>query len=443
MAAMPNVNFFEPGKAALSEEERALVERRTRALGPTYRLSYQHPVRFVRGEGARLFDADGNAYLDAYNNVPVVGHARREVVDAIASQAATLNVHTRYLHDRILEFAEELLATLPAPIAHTIFTSSGSEANDLACRLAEHFTGGTGFIATELAYHGGTKLVAELSPSLGGFAKSAPHVRLVPAPDTFRTAPGLVGIEFARHVQAAIDDLLAHGIKPAALLVDTIFASDGVYAEPEGFLGPAVDVIRKAGGLFIADEVQAGLGRTGTRFWGFERHGLAPDLVTMGKPLGNGYPMACVATRAAVASAFRRNWRCFDTFDGTPVAAAAGLATLRTIRDDGLQENARVVGEQLRAGLRKLSERFETIGDVRGAGLYVAAELVTDRASKTPFPAACETIVNAMRERRVLISSTCLHNNGLKIRPPLVFSPADADELLAVLEDVLVAARLP
>ncbi len=425
--SMPNVNFFDAEKSELSPEEKQLVARRAQALGPAYRLSYQHPLHIVKGDGVWLYDSQGNKYLDAYNNVPCVGHCHPEVTAALAQQASTLNVHTRYLHEGILNYAEALLETLP--LDHMMFTASGSEANDLACRFAESYTGGTGFIATEMAYHGGTKLVAELSPSLGGFAKEANHVRLVRAPDTYRHKD--VGAFFAAQVKAAVDDFRKNGIKPAALIVDTIFASDGVFADPKGFLAPAVDEIRKAGGIFIADEVQAGFGRTGEAFWGFARHGLKPDIVTMGKPMGAGYPMAGLAVRHDIVEGFGEKSRYFNTFGGTPVAAAVGMTVLEIIRRDQLMQNADAVGAYLRGGLRAIGHAL--IADVRGAGLYIAVDLMD---GDKPAAEATTKIVNALREKRILISSSGIESNMLKIRPPLVFSRVHADMVISALADI-------
>ncbi|MCE9508303.1 MAG: aspartate aminotransferase family protein [Alphaproteobacteria bacterium] len=437
--AMPNVNFFEAGKADLTPKEKEIIARRERLLGPAYRLSYQHPLHIVRGEGVWLYDAGGKTYLDAYNNVPCVGHCHPHVIAALAKQASTLNVHTRYMHEAVLDYAEKLLATFPAELGHVMFTCSGSEANDLACRFAEVYTGGTGFIATELAYHGGTKVAAEISPSLGGFAKNAPHVRLIPAPDAYRAQGQDVGAVFAAHVQRAIQDMQAHGIRPAALIVDTIFASDGVFADPPGFLTQAAEVIRKAGGLFIADEVQAGFGRTGEQMWGFERHGLVPDIATMGKPMGAGYPMAGLAIKPEIVKGFSSQSRYFNTFGGTPVAAAVGLAVLEVIEREQLMENVSAVGHHLRQGLKKLAIKHPLIGDVRGAGLYIAAELVRDRKTLEPATAETERVVNSLREKRVLISSAGISSNILKIRPPLTFSKDNADLLLAKLDEALAA----
>jgi len=436
---MPNVNFFEAGQAALTQKEKQLVARREKLLGPAYRLSYQHPLHIVRGEGVWLYDAEGKAYLDAYNNVPCVGHCHPHVIEALTRQAATLNVHTRYLHEKVLDYAEKLLGKFPPELGHVMFTCTGSEANDLACRFAESHTGGAGFIATELAYHGGTKAAAELSPSLGAFARKAPHVRLIPAPDAYRAQGQDVGAAFAGHLQRAIQDLQAHGIRPAALIVDTIFASDGVFSDPPGFLAKAAETIRAAGGLFIADEVQAGFGRTGGHMWGFERHGLVPDIVTMGKPMGAGYPLAGLAVKPEIVQEFGRQSRYFNTFGGTPVSAAVGLAVLEVIERERLMENAREVGFYLRQGLKELAVKHPVIGDVRGAGLYIAAELVRDRKALEPASAEATRIINGLRERGILISSAGMFSNILKIRPPLNFSKDNADLLLAALGEALAA----
>src|SRR5438445_7425363 len=279
-----------PDETASTE---AMIARRKRLLGPAYRLFYEQPVQFVRGEGVWLYDPAGNAYLDAYNNVASVGHCHPHVVQAIARQAAVLNTHTRYLHETVLDYAEKLLATFPAEIGQIMFTCTGSEANDLALRVARTCTGGTGFIVTEAAYHGVTSALVELSPSLGLSLPEGSHARLVPAPSS--AADG--GDVFAHHVRAALSDMKKSGIRPAALLVDTIFSSDGVFADPPGFLRPAVEAARAEGALFIADEVQPGFGRSGGQMWGFAHHGLVPDLVTMGKPMGNGHPVAGMAAR--------------------------------------------------------------------------------------------------------------------------------------------------
>lgn len=429
--AMINAYGGKPG--ALPDGDLELIRRRETVLGPAYRLFYETPVHFVRGEGVWLYDSRGNAYLDAYNNVVSVGHCHPHVVEAIARQAAVLNTHTRYLHEGVIAYAERLLATMPRELAHMMFTCTGSEANDLAMRTAKSRTGGTGFIATQLAYHGGTDLVAGISPSFGAFVNLGADVRTVPAPDTFRVPPERLGAHFADGVRAAIADMKRHGIAPAALIVDTIFSSDGVFTDPSGFLREAVDAAREAGALFIADEVQPGFGRTGEAMWGFQRHGVTPDIVTMGKPMGNGYPIAGLAVRADVVADFAKA-RYFNTFGGNPVACAAGMAVLDVIARENLQANANDVGRYLRGGLRELSERHPLIADVRGAGLFVGVEIVAPNGGDA---ALTGRIVNGLRERRVLISATGPRANVLKIRPPLVFSRANADFMIEQTRAVL------
>jgi 4-aminobutyrate aminotransferase-like enzyme len=421
----------------LSETERALIARREKVLGPAYRLFYEQPLHLVRGEGVFLFDAAGNRYLDAYNNVASLGHCHPRVVEAITSQTALLNTHTRYLHEGIVDYAEALTATFPVALSQVMFTCTGSEANDLAVRIARFVTGGTGIIATELAYHGLTGDVAEFSPSLGEAVTLGAHVRTVPAPDSYRHTPEEMMDKFGRDVRAAITDLKRHGIKPAMLITDTIFSSDGIFPGPAGFLKPAVDAIQEAGGLFVADEVQPGFGRTGEAMWGFERHGVSPDMVTIGKPMGNGYPMAGIVVRPEVIAEFGPRARYFNTFGGNPVAAAAGKAVLDTIRIEGLQQNSLEVGRYLSDGLKSLAARRACIGDVRGAGLFIGVEIVSDRATKTADAALTTRIVNGLRQRRVLISASGPNANILKIRPPLVFSRENADMLVGALDEVL------
>jgi 4-aminobutyrate aminotransferase-like enzyme len=415
---------------------KAMIARRKRLLGPAYRLFYEQAVQFVRGEGVWLYDPSGLAYLDAYNNVASVGHSHPHVVQAISSQAAVLNTHTRYLHETVLDYAEKLLATFPVEIGHVMFTCTGSEANDLALRIARTCTGGTGFIATETAYHGGTSALVELSPSLGLPMPEESHGRLVPAPRPDGEDTGEI---FARHVRNALDDMRQHGIRPAGLLVDTIFSSDGVFADPAGFLRPAVEAVRAAGGLFIADEVQPGFGRTGDHMWGFARHGLIPDLVTMGKPMGNGHPVAGVAARPEILVEFGARSRYFNTFGGNPVSAAAGIAVLEVIESEGLIENARRTGAYLFEQLQQLQARHELIAEVRGAGLFIGVELRHGGRDGTPATGESARIVNALRERRVLISAAGPHANVLKIRPPLVFGTDHADLLVRSLDQVLQA----
>ncbi|MCC6788466.1 MAG: aminotransferase class III-fold pyridoxal phosphate-dependent enzyme, partial [Hyphomonadaceae bacterium] len=357
------INAYAPGEdGSLSEGARDLIARRMRVLGPSYRLFYNHPVHIVRGEGVWLYGPNREAYLDVYNNVAVTGHCHPHVVAAIAQQAAILNTHTRYLNEAVVAFAERLVRKLPDDISQVMFACTGSEANDLALRVARVHTGGAGVIVTETAYHGVTQAIAELSPSLGKGVPIGPHVRTVPAP----RSTGDVGDAFAVGVKAALTDLRSAGIKPAALLLDTSFSSDGLFVEPKGFLCEAVAAVREAGAIFIADEVQAGYGRLGEAFFGFARHGIIPDLVTMGKPMGAGHPLAAVAGKPDVLETFGRTSRYFNTFGGNPVSCAAGMAVLDVIEQQDLMGNALRVGEAMRAAIADLGSG--AVKEVRGAG---------------------------------------------------------------------------
>ncbi|PRZ55839.1 4-aminobutyrate aminotransferase-like enzyme [Paraburkholderia fungorum] len=434
-------NSFDPQSAEkLEPAARKMVEQRARLLGPSYRLFYSEPVDFVRGEGVRLWDSQGNEYLDAYNNVVSVGHGHPKVVEAVHEQMKMLCTHTRYLHPNILEYAEELRPTFGGAIGeagHTIFTCTGSEANDLALRIAKHHTGKQGVIVTSEAYHGNSDATAAFSPSLGEYSPLGTWVRRVPAPDSYRIDPPNMGRWLADHVQAQIDDLERHGDGLAAFVVDSLFTSDGIYSHPVDVLKPVIEVVQKAGGLFVADEVQSGFARTGDKMWGYQRHGIDPDIVTMGKPMGNGYPVAGIGVRHDVVDEFGRDMRYFNTFGGNTVAMAAARAVLSVIKDEGLQENAARVGNVLLEGLKSIAKESAIVGDVRGAGLYIGVEIVKDKGSKEADKACAAAIVSEMRNRRVLISATGFNGNVLKIRPPLVFSSADAERFLEVIRSVL------
>jgi 4-aminobutyrate aminotransferase-like enzyme len=441
--AILTLNAFDPRRSGgVDGSINKLLRRRIATFGPISMLFYDHPLNFVRGEGAWMFDADGNAYLDVYNNVPSVGHAHPHVVEAIARQAALLNIHTRYLHDTVLSYAERLLATLPDSISNIAFTCTGSESNDLALQVARAATGRSGFVVTENAYHGNSSAVVEISPSSTPGRAPPRHVRLVPPPDPRRAPDGRVGAKFAADVRAAIADLEESGIGFAALVFDSIFSSDGVYADPPGLLGAAVKAAKKAGGLVIADEVQPGFARTGRHMWGFQRHRIAPDMVTMGKPMGNGYPIGAVAASPALFKAFTDRTGYFNTFGGSPVAAAAGMAVLDVLEGDGLMANARKVGVHLAKNLEALGKRHEALGAVRGAGLYVGVEFVADKkAGWTPDPVLARHVINFLRTRRILIGAAGPHGNVLKIRPPLCFSVEIADLLVTGIDDALKKGR--
>ncbi|MCR8932240.1 MULTISPECIES: aspartate aminotransferase family protein [unclassified Pseudomonas] len=432
------LNSFDASRLGdLSAQEAVMIKRRNKVLGPAYRLFYQEPLHIVRGEGVYLYDQHGKPYLDAYNNVASIGHSRPEVVEAIARQASILNTHTRYLHELVIDYAECLTSTFPADLSQVMFTCTGSEANDLALRIAKRFTGATGIIVTQLAYHGVTASIAKISPSLGGGVPLGQHVRAVEAPDTYLFSEEDIGARFAKSVGDAIADLKRHGIKPAALIVDSIFSSDGVYSDPKGFLKQAVNLIRAEGGIYIADEVQSGFARTGSAMWGFQRHGLTPDIVTIGKPMGNGHPIAGLVAKPEVLQAFGDEARYFNTFGGNPVSCAAAMATLRVIQNDKLQENSARIGALIKTGFRALAEKIDLIGDVRGDGLFIGVELVCDRKTKEAAKGIADQVVNGMRERGVLISATGPRGNVLKIRPLLTFNEAHAQQLLTAVTDSL------
>ncbi len=411
------------------------VRRRAKLFGAASVLFYDKPLEFVRGEGCWLYDADGAAYLDAYNNVPSVGHCHPTVVEAAARQLGWLNIHNRYLHPSILDYAERLVATLPPALSNVTFTCTGSESNDLALRLASNFTGGEGVIVTEAAYHGNTALVTDCSPTSFKQGGPPPRVRTIAAPDSYRAAADQISEQFAGDIAAAIADLARNGIRFSALLVDSIFSSDGIFVDPPGFLRAAIDVVHRAGGLLIADEVQPGFGRTGASLWGFQRHGIEPDIITMGKPMGNGYPIGAVVSRPEILERFCARYGYFNTYAGSPVAAAAGLAVLEVIEREGLMENALRIGDALKQRLKELSARYPVIGDVRGAGFYIGVELVGVDGS--PAPELAAAVINRMRDRHVLIGAAGRFGSILKIRPPLCFSATHADQLLAALDGAL------
>lgn len=411
--------------------QQKVSEGRKQWLGGGYRLFYQEPLHVVRAEGVWLYDSEGRRYLDAYNNVASVGHCHPAVVEAIAAQAAQLNTHTRYLSDAIVEFAEDFLTEFPPELRSLTMTCTGSEANDLALRVARLVTGGQGILVTRWAYHGVTSALAELSPSLGEGFMQGNTVWLIDAPDTFRH-PGA----FGAGVERALEEMKQAGVKPAALLLDTIFSSDGIFSPPPQEIQRAVAQVRAAGGLFIADEVQPGFGRTGSSRWGFARYGVLPDLVSLGKPMGNGHPVAGLVGRPELFAEFGRRQRYFNTFGGNPVSCRAAHAVLQVLRREALQQNAQTTGALLREGLQKLAARYPVIGDVRGEGLFIGVELVSDQRN-TPAPEQAAYVVNAMRRKQILISATGPSANVLKIRPPLVFQPEHAALLLETLAEVL------
>jgi 4-aminobutyrate aminotransferase-like enzyme len=401
-------------------------------------LSIDDPVNIVRGEGVWLWDADGRKYLDCYNNVPHVGHCNPRVVEAICQQAATLNTHTRYLHEGILDYIECLTATMHASLNTAILTCTGSEANDIALRMAEAVTGKRGIIATDATYHGNTALVSQLSrsnvPSVG-FGLDQ-YFRFVDAPDSYRH-PDPDGTGFAKQVADQITALQDDGTGFAALVICPYFLNEGFPDHPNGWLKPVADVVRKAGGLLICDEVQSGFGRVGTHFWAHEKMGVVPDVVVMGKPMANGHPVGGVVANADIVATFRKGFRYFNTFGGNPVSCAAATAVLAELKEKDLMTNAETVGSYAHDRMTALATKHEVIGDVRGSGLIFGAEMVTDRTTKEPASAFTDRVINKMRNRGVLLSKLGRHKNTLKIRPPMPFSKKNTDQLFDMLDEVL------
>jgi len=412
-----------------------LMARRARLLGPNVPTFYERPLQIVRGEGVWLFDESGRRYLDCYNNVAHVGHGHPKVVEAISRQAAVLNTHSRYLHEGILDYGERLTAKFGHGLSQMLMTCTGSEANDVALRMAQAMTGKTGLIATDNTYHGNTTAVAHLStrrPPIGGYP---PHIRRVPAPDSLAPLGGSLAAQpqaFAEGVAAAIADLEASGHGFAGFMLCPIFANEGTPGIAPGFLDPTVAVVRKAGGLILCDEVQPGFGRVGSHWWGHDFLGFAPDVVTLGKPMGNGHPVAAVIARPEVMAAFRNAFGYFNTFAGNPVSCAAASAVLDVIEDEGLVENAHDVGNDAACLLREL--RHPLIADTRGFGLFFGIEFAQEGQPATEF---CGRVVEAAKDRGILLGRVGRGQHILKMRPPMPFSRPNAAQLVETLDAIL------
>jgi 4-aminobutyrate aminotransferase-like enzyme len=406
-----------------------LLEKRRRLLGPAISpLFYDHPLHLVRAEGVWMFGADGRRYLDAYNNVPTVGHSHPRVAEAVARQTRTLATNARYLYEPLLELAERLVATMPSGLDTVFVVNSGTEANDVAWRLVTEFTGNAGGIVTEHAYHGTSAVTAELSPEEWTEDRRPARV------ETFRPpVDGASAADLAR----AVDRLGNRGLTPAAVYVDGAFTSDGILAPSPAYLQDLVRRAHDAGALFVADEVQAGHGRTGEQLWCFESYGIVPDVVVLGKPMGNGYPVAAVITRREVVDRFAERNSFFSTYGGNPVAAAAALAVLDVIEDEELIPHTASIGGALRRILEELRSRHPSVGEVRGRGLLIGVELLR---GGEPDPETARRVTNGMRDRGVLIGSTGPHDNVLKIRPPLVFEAEHAERLTEALNAALATA---
>lgn len=422
-----------------------LLRQRRQLLGSNLRLSYREPLHIVRGSRQYLWDALGRRYLDGYNNVPHVGHCHPRVVQAACEQIAELNTNTRYLHELVIRYAQRLGARLPAPLKVCYFVNSGSEANELALRLARAHSGARDLIVLEHAYHGNTSTMIDISPykHAGPGGSGAPDwVHAVPLPDGYRGAfkhsePD-AGQKYARSVVDVIERLRVSGRGLCGFIAESWPSVGGQMALAPGYLPAVYQAVRAAGGVCIADEVQTGYGRLGKYFWGFEAYGVVPDIVVLGKPIGNGHPLGAVVTTRRIASSFDNGMEFFSTFGGSTVSCATGLAVLDVLEQERLQEHADQVGEFLLAGLRALMERHAIIGDVRGSGLFLGVELVRDRCTLEPATEEAALVVNGMRDRAVLIGTEGEHNNILKIRPPLPFTIEDAMVLLHALEAALL-----
>ena len=419
-----------------------ILARRRALLGPNVPTFYDDPVHVVRGEGVWLWDSGGRRYLDCYNNVAHVGHCNPRVVDALCDQARTLNSHSRYPHEGILDYVERLTGTFDDPLDTAVLVCTGSEANDVALRMAEATTGKSGIVATDATYHGNTALVAPLSRNnapRSGFGLDA-HLRHVEAPDSYRIDDP-DGQRFAEAVQRAIDDLVAAGVGFAALIVCPLFLNEGFPSQAEGWLRPAAAAVRRAGGLLICDEVQSGFGRSGAHFWAHQKQGVSPDMVTMGKPMGNGHPVAGLATTSEIMARFRKSYRYFNTFGGNPVSCAAAMAVLEELERRNLQANAAKIGRLAAERLASLAEKHDVIGDARQSGMVFGAEFVLDRATKEPDGTYADRVVNEMRNRGILLSRLGRGGNTLKIRPPMPFGEEHLDLLVETLDGVL--AEMP
>lgn len=404
------------------------VATRHRLLGHNLSIAYRKPVTIVRGEMQYLYDDTGRKFLDAYNNVAHVGHCHPRVVAAGQRQMSILNTNTRYLHDYILNYAEQLLAKLPSRLSVCYFVNSGSEANELALRLARAHTNAKDLIVLDHAYHGNTTTLIDISPYKhnGPGGKGAPPwVHTAPLPDRYRG-----DLDFTLPVVKLVDEL---GSSLCGFIAESLPSVGGQIVLPENYLATLYESVRRAGGVCIADEVQTGLGRIGSHYWGFELYGVEPDIVVLGKPIGNGHPIGAVITTRAIADSFANGMEFFSTFGGNAVSCAIGMEVLRVVDEEELQTHAHKVGARLLSGLHELQRQYELIGDVRGMGLFLGVELVKSRESKEPATEVAHEIVNQMRDAGILLGTDGPFHNVIKIRPPMPFSPADADHLIDVL----------
>lgn len=424
-----------------------ILQIRKKHLGKSLSTSYETPLEIVRGAGQYLYDSTGRQYLDCVNNVCHVGHCHPQVVRAGQEQMAVLNTNTRYLHEHLARYVRRLADTLPDPLRVCFLVCSGSEANELALRLAQTFTGQQDLLVLDAAYHGNTRALVEISPykyeGKGGFERR-PHVHKVPLPDGYRGMYTYddpdAGVKYAAHVRDAIQRVRSEGRGISAFIAESLSGCGGQVELSKGYLKAAYAHVREAGGVCIADEVQVGFGRVGSHFWGFESQNVVPDIVTLGKPIGNGHPMAAVVTTPKIADAFANGMEYFNTFGGNPVSCAIGLSVLDVIANEGLQQHAWHVGRHFKQQLNALKSRHALIGDVRGRGLFLGVELVRDPETREPADTEATEIIEQMKNRGILLSTDGPLHNVIKIKPPMPFSEADATRVVKNLDEVLSAA---
>lgn len=417
-----------------------LAARRDRAFGAGAPLFYNTPLHIVRGQGVELFDADGRRYVDMYNNVPCVGHANPAVVEAMARQQGTLNVHSRYLHEGIVAFAERLAALHGPQIESVVFSCSGTEANEVALRMARLATGKSGIVCTNATYHGNSAAIGKLT-RIGDISNAKGDVRAIPFPERLRPlVPGASEADLTEayldRLRGAIRSLEDDGTGFAGLIVCSIFANEGLPDVPDGFMAKAAEIVHSAGGLLISDEVQAGYCRTG-QWWGYGVTGFTPDIVVTGKPMGNGLPLAATAASRKLVEGFRAATRYFNTFASSPLQAAVGMAVVDVIERERLAENVATVGAFLKSELAKRKGRFASIADVRGHGLFIGVEIAGTDVARTPDADRAVEIINRLKDKGFLTSNAGAFRNVVKIRPPLVFQKRHADEFLVAFDSTM------
>jgi 4-aminobutyrate aminotransferase-like enzyme len=420
-----------------------ILDLRSKHLGPSLSIAYDEPLHIVRGAGQYIFDAKGNRYLDCVNNIQHVGHCHPKVVEAAQSQYETLNTNTRYLDETIVKYAKELTATLPDGLDVCFFTNSGSEANDLALRMARECSKSKETILLDGAYHGNLSSLIEISPYKhnGPGGNGAPdHVHVIPMPDSFRGKyrGEDCGDRYIDEVITAVNNIQDNDKKVSAFISEALMGCGGQLILPEGFLQKAFELVKKDGGLCIADEIQIGFGRMGSHFWGFESESVVPDIVTMGKSMGNGHPLSAVVTTKEIADKFNNGMEYFNSFGGNSVSCAVGQAVLDVIKDESLQDHALKVGDYLLEQLQQLKQHHDIIGDVRGRGLFIGIELNRDE-DLTPADTEAHNIINRMKEKGVLLSTDGPDHNVIKIKPPIVFNIENAEELVKKLDETMTA----